>query len=78
MALHYGVIAHQMAPAGELGELIARVDRFVQEQKLVAFGERIVIVAGSSLGTPGTMNGIVIHTVGERWSPVPDLKDEPE
>ena len=27
----------------------------------------IVIVAGSSLGTPGTLNGIVIHTVGEVW-----------
>jgi len=77
VALLYGVIAHEMAPADELGELITRVDRLVQEEKLVAFGERIVLVAGSSLGTPGTMNGIVIHTVGERWSPIPDLKDEP-
>ena len=24
-------------------------------------------MAGSSLGTPGTLNGIVIHTVGETW-----------
>jgi hypothetical protein len=23
-----------------------------------------VLVAGSAMGTPGTMNGIVIHTVG--------------
>ena len=26
--------------------------------------DRIVIIAGSALGTPGTMDGIIIHTVG--------------
>jgi hypothetical protein len=26
-----------------------------------------VVVAGSSLGTPSTMNGVVIHTLGESW-----------
>ena len=27
-------------------------------------GERIVIVAGSSMGTPGLLNGVLIHTLG--------------
>jgi pyruvate kinase len=78
MALHYGVIPHELAPADELGELVMRIDRLVQEEKLVEAGERIVVVAGSSLGTPGTMNGIVLHTVGEHWSPAPNLVDEKE
>ena len=33
--------------------------------------DRIVIVAGWSPGIPGTMNGIVVHTVGQTWVPVP-------
>ena len=76
MALHYGVMPHELTPASELGELVTRVDRLVQEEKLAEAGQRIIVVAGSSLGTPGTMNGIVLHTVGEHWSTIPDFKDE--
>jgi pyruvate kinase len=71
MALHYGVIPHELSPATELSELVTRVDQLVQEENLAEAGDRIVIVAGSSLGTPGTMNGIVLHTVGEHWTPAP-------
>jgi hypothetical protein len=38
----------------------------VRELDFAKVGQRIVIVAGSSLGTPGMMNGIVLHTVGEQ------------
>jgi pyruvate kinase len=69
MALHYGVIPCEMAPSDDLVELVARVDRLVQEEKHADAGDRVIIVAGASLGTPGTMNGIVVHTVGEHWSP---------
>ncbi len=58
-----------MAPSTDLVELVTRIDRLVQELKHAEPGDRIVIVAGSSLGTPGTMNGIILHTVGENWSP---------
>jgi pyruvate kinase len=71
MALHYGVIPYEMEPPSEMSVLIAQVDQLVQAQKCAAIGDRIVIVAGSSLGTPGTMNGIVLHTVGEPWAPTP-------
>jgi pyruvate kinase len=70
MALHYGVIPQEMAPPGDMGMLVQRVDELVQSRNFAAAGSRIVIVAGSSLGTPGTMNGIVIHTVGEPWRPL--------
>jgi hypothetical protein len=36
----------------------------VQELELAREGELIAIVAGSALGTPVNMTGIVIHTVG--------------
>ena len=55
--------------AHDLVELVARVDRLVQELEHAEAGDRIIIVAGASLGTPGTLNGIVLHTVGEHWSP---------
>jgi pyruvate kinase len=67
MALHYGVLPVEMAPPPGMSELIEAVDRLVCEKQFVPVGSRIVVVAGASLGTPGTMNGIVIHTVGEVW-----------
>jgi pyruvate kinase len=65
MALHYGVVPQEMsAPAG-MPELVAEVDEMVRHRGFAAHGDRIVICAGASLGTPGTMNAVVIHTVGE-------------
>jgi len=68
MALHYGVIPHEMMPPEGMNELVGGVDRMVQDQKFAGVGDRIVIVAGAAMGTPGTLNGIVIHTVGESWN----------
>jgi pyruvate kinase len=68
MALHFGVIPHEMAPPEKMLDLIDSVDALVQEREFATLGDRIVIVAGAALGTPGTMNGIIIHTVGERWT----------
>ena len=50
-----------------MASLVDQVDRYVLEKKIAEAGDRIVVVAGSSLGTPSTMNGIVIHTLGESW-----------
>ena len=67
MALHYGVYAQQMKPPTDMASLVDEVDRYVVGKKLAEPGDRIVVVAGSSLGTPSTMNGIVLHTLGESW-----------
>ena len=66
MALHYGVIPHEMPAPPDMTTLVERVDALVREHDFAKVGQRIIIVAGSSLGTPGTMNGIVLHTVGEQ------------
>jgi len=71
MALHFGVVPQEMSRPETIDELIEGVDRLVQEQGYAITGERVVIVSGSSLGTPGTLNGFIIHTVGEAWSPSP-------
>ncbi len=68
MAMHYGVFPQEMPPPETITDLIAWVDRFVRERQLAAVGERIVIVSGLSMSTPGTMNNLVIHTVGETWA----------
>jgi pyruvate kinase len=68
MAMHFGVIPHELAPPQKMLDLVDSVDSLVQERKFAALGDRIVIVAGAALGTPGTVNGIIIHTVGERWT----------
>jgi pyruvate kinase len=73
MAMHYGVIAQEMPPPEELTGLIAWVDSFVQKTKMAELGDRIVIVAGLSMATPGTMNNLVIQTVGENC--MQDLTD---
>jgi hypothetical protein len=57
------VPAH-MPPPEDVRQLIRRVDALVQELELAREGELIAIVAGSALGTPVNMTGIVIHTVG--------------
>ncbi len=76
MALHYGVIPQEMAAPTSMNELVEAVDRLVQDKKYATGGDRIVIVAGTSMGTPGTMNGIVIHTVGEQWLATPAENDD--
>ncbi len=68
MALHYGVIPREMPVPEHLTTLVGDVDAMVRAHELAAAGDRIVIVAGSSMGTPGTLNGIVLHTVGEQWT----------
>ncbi len=67
MALHYGVVPQEMIPPTDSIGLVRQMDRLVQERNYAAPGDRIVIVAGSSMGTPGTMNSVIIHTVGEVW-----------
>jgi pyruvate kinase len=71
MALHYGVVPQHMAAVDDIGAVMAATDQFVLEKKYAQPGERIVIVAGWSPASPGSMNGLVIHIVGTQWTAVP-------
>jgi pyruvate kinase len=65
MALHWGVIPQEMPPPTNVDELVNNVDELIRERGFAGNGDRVVIVAGASLGTPGTLNGVILHTVGE-------------
>jgi len=67
MALHYGVIPQEMSPPGDLNTLVASIDQMVRDRAYANVGDRVVICAGAAMGTPGTMNSVIIHTVGETW-----------
>ena len=64
MALHFGVRPLDCPRPGNLQSLVGDVERLALDHGLAERGDRIVVVAGRSLGASGTMNGIVIHTVG--------------
>jgi pyruvate kinase len=65
MALHYGVIPQESPPPSDMDSLVTEIDSLVQTGQFASPGERIIIVAGSSMGSPGTMNSVIIHTVGD-------------
>jgi pyruvate kinase len=68
MALHFGVIPQEMSAPDNMMDLIEGVDRLVRDRKFAEAGDRVVIVTGAALGTPGAVNGIIIHTIGEEWT----------
>jgi hypothetical protein len=61
------VVPREMAPPADVGQFVESVDKLIIDQGFATVGSRIVIAAGSSLGTPALLNGIVIHTVGQAW-----------
>lgn len=69
MALQYGIRPMELARCGDLFELVAQVDRLVRKTGQAVLGDRIIVVAGSTVQVPGTMNGVVVHTVGEPIQP---------
>jgi pyruvate kinase len=64
MALHYGVIPQEMAPCDDIRALASEADALVRAQGYANIGDRVIIAAGSSIDTPGLINGLLIHTVG--------------
>ncbi|MEM6560849.1 MAG: pyruvate kinase [Planctomycetota bacterium] len=64
MALQFGTLAVEMDAPPDLRTLVANVDDLLIDRNLAITGDRTVIVAGASMGTPGAMNGIIVHTVG--------------
>ena len=71
MALHYGVVPEHMPSVNDINSVIQATDEVVLRKKYAAAGDRVVIVAGWSPASPGSMNGMVIHIVGTPWTAVP-------
>ena len=68
MALEYGVIPHRMEKPQMMRELFQMVDELVLREKYAVDGDAVLLIAGWSPAMPDTMNGIIVHTVGQPWS----------
>ncbi len=68
MAIHYGVVPQLMEKPTDIADLFERIDKTLLDHKYAKPGDRIVIVAGWSPTTPETMNGMIIHSVGDKWT----------
>ena len=76
MALHYGVIPCRMDKPEKMGDLFHDVDAMLVARKYATEGDTILLIAGWSPAMPDTMNGIIIHTVGERWAALSPTGDQ--
>ena len=63
MALYWGVIPFTISRIVQTDERVLQVERRLKEEKLVATGDRIVIVSGAPLGQPGGTNFLKLHEV---------------
>ena len=68
MAISYGVVPQEMRRPDSMAELITSIDRTLIEKKYAQPQDRILLVAGWSPAMPDAMNGIITHTVGDRWT----------
>jgi pyruvate kinase len=70
LALSFGVTPHELKRHETINDLIADIDRLILDQKYAAVGDKILIVAGWSPAMPDMMNSTILHTVGQRWTPL--------
>ena len=71
MALHFGVIPQHMPIVNDIDSVVAATDAMIIDKKFAEVGQRVLIVAGWSPASAGSMNGLVIHIVGTPWTAVP-------
>lgn len=63
MCLHYGVIPRCRAIPPDIDEFTRMVDEMVLQRRWVRSGKMIVLVAGEPIGSAGTTNAIMVHSV---------------
>jgi len=63
MAMYYGVLPVRADAPAHTRDVLAMASRCLLERKVVAPGDRIVVVSGRPIDQPGSTNTIVIHTV---------------
>ncbi|MDS1269336.1 pyruvate kinase [Lipingzhangella sp. LS1_29] len=68
LALTWGVETHCVPFVRHTDEMVRQVEQGLVAQGRCREGERVVIVAGSPPGTPGSTNALRVHTIGEAIS----------
>jgi pyruvate kinase len=64
LALWWGVWPHRIEMMGSTEDLIATVERRLQEDKLVQHGEHVVIMGGLPVASQARTNFVKLHRVG--------------
>ena len=65
LALWWGVWPHLITLIGSTEELIATVDRRLQDDRLIARGEHIVIMGGLPVASQARTNFVKLHRIGD-------------
>ncbi|ARD41744.1 pyruvate kinase [Actinomyces gaoshouyii] len=66
LSVSWGVQTFEVHEVRHTDEMVAQVDKTLQDRHLAQVGDSVVIVAGMPPGTPGSTNSIRVHTVGEK------------
>lgn len=74
MCLYYGVVPIRLERNPDLDDMLCEVDRQLAARDLAAIGDRIVVVTGTRLDSPGETNALLIHLVGSGDCPIPILR----
>jgi pyruvate kinase len=64
LALTWGVETFLVPPVDHTDDMVRQVDKHLQDNTRVTYGDRVVIVAGVPPGVPGTTNGMRVHRIG--------------
>jgi pyruvate kinase len=65
LALSWGVETFIVPTATTTDEMVRQVDEALQFSRRAAVGDRVVIVAGTPPGQPGTTNTVRVHRIGD-------------
>lgn len=65
MALNWGIIAMDPAPAKNVQEAIAMTSCFALKKGIVKYGDLVVVTAGSPFGISGTTNMMQVESIGD-------------
>lgn len=76
MAIHYGVVPHEAVRTSDLNELISAINTLVLKHDYAKVDDKILIVAGWSPAMPDSMNSVILHTVGQRWTALSPTSSE--
>ncbi|MGO1392174.1 pyruvate kinase [Agrococcus casei] len=65
MQMNWGVNTRLVDRVDHTDDMVAQVDDILIGERLVAKGEKVVVVSGMPPGIPGSTNDIRVHTVGD-------------
>lgn len=65
MALNWGVIPFLTEPVAAIDEGFKKTSEFALKEKLVHYGDLVVITAGAPFGVTGTTNMMLVESVGD-------------